>query len=1219
MGEEKEYIDCSNLIYSNVEGLEENEEIKVENFLYEKHMCSREIGNEKLDVGVNPEKRITIEECEKRGYLTNKLELNNIIIIMDSLLLQQIKLLEGSHPFLSILNCYYLHNSNIIPCNNDPYFFENFFWEWINNFCADKIYTDIFKTANNDFIMFVENGRKSPMAPKDDKGNKDEIDNKNKICYNGNNNEKDIKNGNESWGNEKYKSICNENYIKDNIFIFFQLFLICYSSSTEIIDKILADNELIHRDDYKTGLFKIRETLIYMCRKKRSYILKNIVLIKRCFNNFLIKFDETKNMKFSKKGKSSKKGNVSIDENDKLIYMILKRIKFIIYFVSILSKIAFETSDTNFETVKDDCTQILKCINDINKDANFLNDIFADNQNIIYKYFNNFFLMHKLNNISKNDTNISVKRVYPFYEHITIDIEYIVKNFEYINSKSIFLDIVNIIHYIKYYSNSNNILTKSIARIVLYQIMDMSKTRFDGVEYKLLMHQINKGGNTQEMNQLIGNMNKEENRNECKNDDIFEKREVNDEMELTEGVSSYGEWNKIMKDEGKKDEVKKDEVKKDEGKKDEGKKDEVKKDEGRKDEGIIKNDVVDLSNAPSGNHTEPCVEKEQDEKVENEEGENEKMFDIHDPEVIENYYRMLLNKYIKEENKYPYYKNMNKELENNMKDNIFVNFFLNLYFSDTYAILETIEETNYSKKINNSNFYVKNIIFNDLQFFGFSPSLIILFTNFVHIHEIFFVKIGEILKIDKMLNYKDCDKYNNFLKEVFNAKWLKMFELKLRYYFPYLINYMEKDISSIELLILLDDFIDNLEMGPSENSYEINENKNDVKVDNLNKDNTIAINDNTYDKGVDMKSVTKKRLKILIMCKIFNLFFDYAQIIVSKILNYSFLLGSREHSKLINFHKDIHILYTLMRIIICYFTLHNMKKEVSSIENYFNSLVNNILIDYNCLSIYINLHSDQEYAFAYYALSMCYKELLNTLQKHNISKNNSEQISKISAYSLYYYILYLYSDFLMIYFIYISYTNKNVEHIERNSYDMKYKNWNFCCPDVCKIDFNNFQKNKYLLINSILKKELNIEYTDKNEIIIGAKKGLKNIEQVKKNYSLSEELIKKYTELININNRFINFKFNIFNTKCKDIDITAYFKQFINNINKCIKEYLYNHNNNKYNYINMYLNSYSSNMKKSYKNIPSFCIENISSFLNPQYEVVSNHPYFLSVRQKIKK
>ncbi|CAD2093217.1 conserved Plasmodium protein, unknown function [Plasmodium vinckei brucechwatti] len=1186
MGEEKEYIDCSNLIYSNVEGLEENEEIKVENFLYEKHMCSREIGNEKLDAGVNPEKRITIEECEKKGYLTKKLDLNHIIIIMDSLLLQQIKLLKGSHPFLSVLNCYYLHNSNVIPCNNDSYFFEKIFWEWINKFCADKIYIDIFKTSNNDFIMFMENEKKSPTLPKDGEGNIDEIDNKNKI---GNN-----RNDNENWGDEKYKSMCKENYIKDNIFIFFQLFLICYCSSTEIIDKILADNELIHRDDYKSGMFKTSETLIYICRKKRSYILKNIVLIKRCFNKFLIKFEEIKNAKLSKKGKNSKKRNTSIDENEKLIYMILKRVKFIVYFVSILSKIAFETSDTNFETVKDDCTQILKCIHDINKDANFLNNIFDDNKNIIPKYFNNFFLMNKLNNISKNDTNICVKGVYDFYEHLNTDIEYIVKNFEYINSKSIFLDIVNIIHYIKYYSNSNNILTKSIARIVLYQIMNMSKTRFDGVEYNLLMHQINKGGTSQEMNKSIGNMNKDGNLNKCKNDDIFEKREVNDEMELTEGCGSYGECSKVMKDEE------------------------------RKNEGDIKNDVVNLSKVSSGNYTEPCREKEQEEKMKNEEEEEEEeeengeMFDIHDPGVIENYYTMLLNKYIKEESKYPYYKNMNKELENNIKDNIFVNFFLNLYFSDTYAILETIEETSHPKKITNANFYVKNIIFNDLQFFGFSPSLIILFINFVNIHEVFFMKIEEMLKIDKVLNYKGCDKYKKYLKEVFNAKWLKIFELKLRYYFPYLINYMEKDISSIELLILLDEFIDNLEMGPSENPYEINENKDNIKVDNLNKDNTIPINDNIYDKGVDMNSVTKNRLKFLIMCKIFNLFFDYAQIIVSKILNYSFLLGSREHTKLINFHKDIHILYALMRITICYFTLYNMKKEVNSIENYFNSLVNNILIDYNCLSIYINLHSDQEYAFTYYALSMCYKELLNTLQKHNVSKNNSEQISKISAYSLYYYILYLYSDFLMIYFIYISYTNKNVEQIERNSYDMKYKDWNFCCPDVCKIDFNNFQKNKYLLINSLLKKELNIEYTDKNEIIIGDKKGMKNIEQVKKNYSLSEELVQKYTELVDINNRFIDFKFNIFNTKCKDIDIASYFKQFIHNINKCIKESLYN-NNSKYNYINMYLNAYSSNMKKSYKNIPPFCIENISSFLNPQYEVVSNHPYFLSVRQKIKK
>ncbi|SCN59519.1 conserved Plasmodium protein, unknown function [Plasmodium chabaudi adami] len=1161
MGEEKEYIDCSNLIYSNVEGLEENEEIKVENFLYEKHMCSREIGNEKLDVGVNPEKRITIEECEKKGYLTKKLDLNHIIIIMDSLLLQQIKLLKGSHPFLSVLNCYYLHNSNIIPCNNDFYFFEQLFWEWINKFCADKIYIDIFKTSNNDFIVFMENEKKSSTPPKDDKGNKDEVDN----------------------GNEKYKSICNENYIKDNIFTFFQLFLICYCSSTEIIDKIIADNELIHRDDYKNGMFKISETLIYMCRKKRSYILKNIVLIKRCFNKFYQKFEEIKNAKLSKKGKTPKKGNNSIDENEKLIYMILKRVKFIVYFVSILSKIAFETSDTNFETVKDDCTHILKCIHDINKDANFLNNIFEDNKNMIPQYFNNYFLMNKLNNISKNDTNICVKGVYDFYEHINTDIEYIVKNFEYINSKSIFLDIVNIIHYIKYYSNSNNILTKSIARIVLYQIMGMSKTRFDGVEYNLLMHQINKGGNTQEINKSIGNMNKDENLNKCKNDDIFEKREANDEMELTEGGGSYGEWNKVMRD----DEV-------------------------------IKNDATGISKVSSGNGTESCVEKEQEEKVKNDEEENGEMFDIHDPEVIENYYRMLLNKHIKEESKYPYYKNMNKELENNIKDNIFVKFFLNIYFSDTYAILETIEENNHPKKITNANFYVKNIIFNDLQFFGFSPSLIILFINFVNIHEIFFMKMEEMLKIDKALNYKDDDKYKKFLKEVFNVKWLKIFELKLRYYFPYLINYMEKDISSIELLILLDEFIDNLEMGSSENSYEISENKDNIKVNNLNKGNTIPINDNIYDKGVDMKSVTRNRLKFLIMCKLFNLFFDYAQIIVSKILNYSFLLGSREHTKLINFHKDIHILYTLMRITICYFTLYNMKKEVNSIEIYFNSLVNSILIDYNCLSIYINLHSDQEYAFTYYALSMCYKELLNTLQKHNVSKNNSEQISKISVYSLYYYILYLYSDFLMIYFIYVSYTNKNVEQIERNSYDMKYKNWNFCCPDVCKIDFNNFQKNKYLLINSLLKKELNIECTDKNEIIIGAKKGMKNIEQVKKNYSLSEELAQKYIELVDINNRFIDFKFNIFNTKSKDIDIGAYFKQFIHNINKCIKESLYN-NNSKYNYINMYLNACSSNMKKSYKHIPPFCIENVSSFLNPQYEVVSNHPYFLSARQKIKK
>ncbi|CRG99324.1 conserved Plasmodium protein, unknown function [Plasmodium relictum] len=1100
MNEEKEYVNLSDFLYMNIKGIDEDE-IKIKDFSYEKYVCALEIGDSKLDFGIKPHKRISIKECEEKNYINKELEYNDIIVIMDHLLLQQVKLLNGNHPFLTVLSCYYLHNSSVINCS-DRYFFERIFFRWLTSFSCDKMYIDIFINDNKEFIKYM----------KDNNLYKDEIFQKESMFSN---------------KNEYNNSMYEEAYLKKNIFFFFELFLIFYSCNLEIIDYIITKSSMIHREDYKCGILKITDSLIHRCRTNRKYILKSLFIIKRCFVKFLAKFKEKKN-------------------RNKLIYSIFNRIKFIIYFTYILNKITFEFCDSDIDSIKENCIQLLNCIQDINKELNC--KIVKYDKEIIKKYFNKYLLMHKIDHVSKHITKMSIDESYCFYKNIMLDIKYIGEYFKFINVKSSFFDVKNIIHYIKYYSNSNNILTKCISLMCLKQIINKEKKIFYDMERELMLKQeidsecfINNIQNTPENNKVIYN-------------------------KLVDRIYNYNKENN-------------------------------EKDDNEINDVSIKNfDKIEKNNQSDSYAKEGYY-----------------------------YYSLFLNIYKKKGKSFSYHRILNSNLYNNIKENLFVNFFLFLFLNESYIIMDEIDK-------DKTNIYVKNIIFNDLSYFGFSTHLLTLFMNFVHFPETFFITLEYIFKIDVgLIYYNTQEKKYFFKKKIFSTIEISKLRRKLHLNFPYLISYIRKESSIVELYNELEKFIDEYIFDHDDESIlskseSSNEDKNKKDKDNNNdkdgysnnsdtncnndNNNNIFRNDSKYNNLVD---VTKKRMKLLILCKIFNLFFQYLEIVIKKIINFSFLLPSREHSKINKLYTEMRILYILMKILIYNLKLYNMNNEIESIKNYYNCILQTVIIDYNCLSLFINLPSDQEYSFTYYVTSLCYKELSAILLK-NTKLNYTEEFSKY-IYSLFYYILYLYSEFLMIYFIYVSYTNINSQQLEKDSFEMKYNVWNYCHDDSSKIDFYNYQMNKSLLINFLISKTLKINYSH-NEFNIGVKKKIKNLNEIKEKYLSTKNLINKYSNLIKINNS-IKYKFLIFEKSYSDLDINAYFRECINEITKYIKK-VTNYKYDKLTFINIFLKSCEYNLNKSYKNIPPLCIENNSVFINPDYEVVKNHSFFLSVRKKKK-
>lgn len=464
-------------------------------------------------------------------------------------------------------------------------------------------------------------------------------------------------------------------------------------------------------------------------------------------------------------------------------------------------------------------------------------------------------------------------------------------------------------------------------------------------------------------------------------------------------------------------------------------------------------------------------------------------------------------------------------------------------------------------------------IFNDLIYFGFSANLLMLFNNFAYTPDTLFYFVENELKIDTGYNYDKNIEHNDILKNIFCEKEMNKFVQLLRLNFGYLVNYMEKESSIVEIFDELENFIKQYDIikweeingNINENQLNAHMSKDKLKGHLINKDklsdydsgddydynsrhfynniknNTIISSSFCYreffkneDEYKNFINITQKRMKFTILCKVFNLFSQYLEIVIKKIFKYSFLLPEREYSKLSNFHVDMRILYTLMKILTYNFKIYNMDKEIESIENYYTSILQTILIDYNCLGLYINLLSDQEYSFTYYVMSICYKELSYILQHGYNNINNTEDINK-NKYSLYYFILYLYSDFLMTYFIYLSYTNKDSNKLEEDSFYLKHKGWSFSYPHYCKMDLYSFQLNKSLLISLFLTKYLKINmsrssclsHNNNDDFHIGLKKKIKNINEIKESYQNYKMLINKYSNLIMSKNS-VPYKIRLF-------------------------------------------------------------------------------------------
>ncbi|GAW80179.1 hypothetical protein, conserved [Plasmodium gonderi] len=1195
MKTQEEYLNISDLLHMNVKELNDEDEIRVRDFSYEKYICSLEMGDKKLDVGIKPEKRINIKECEDKKYITQDINLHDMIIIMDNLLLQQVKLLLGNHPFLTVLSCYFIHNSKVINCDENPYFFEKIFYKWIKSFCSDSTYMNIFENDNKEFMKFVKANDLEGNVETSAKRHILDMENGN-ITTSTHGNTNDLMEDtyiSHQINTAKVSNHCDklnekdvmfdDEFLNKNMFSFFQLFLIFYSSTSEVIDHVVTSNSLLHRDDYKCGLLKIKDSLIHHCRERRRYVLKNLFLVKRYFLKFLKKYEFT-HVKGKERKSMNKDTSQSVDQvggkiggnSGKLISYVFKRIKFVIYLNSIINEVIFESREMNPASVIDNCKELLQCILNIKKEVD--SECVKRDKVIMKKYFNKYLLMHKLNNVSKHITKMSIHECYSFYQNITLDIEYIAKYFQLINAKSSFIDIKNMLHYIKYYSASRNVLIKSISRVYLQQILENAKENFINLEKELLFMEQTK------VKYFIQNYEINTHQDSCHNS-------CNGSLH---GAHTTGSSNENG-----------------------GKNEPFEKRENPLYDSIISNSATKdelMNSALVDGELSDCQWGDYDEHPN-----------------VGHYYSMFLNTYRKEEtcevasdvaSGVVSIKILNKEFLKNVRKNVFITFFLHLFFNESYVILEDVYKEN-------TTFYVKSIIFNDLRYFGFSTPLIILLRNFFLIPDTFFIAMEHIYHLDKGLNFQNEEEYKNILENTFPPWVLKKLACELRLSFPCLINYLEKENSLGKLFTELEQFIANwggkkgyVEI--AQGGFPLLDNSNHLDSRNRQRSSNGSVDVHGSEKAgsgdeqIEQSSpeyVTKRRMNLLILCKVFHLFIEYLEIVLKKILKFSFLLAPREHSKLSTFHMDMCVLYTLMKILTYYFRLYNMNKEIESVENYFNCILHTVLIDYNCLSLYTNMQTDQEYAFTYYAMSLCCKELSAILQrgiKLSCDKNRNKLI-----YSLFYYILYLYSDFLMIYFIYISYTNINSECLEEDSFDMKYKVWNFCYPDVSKIDFYNFQKNKAILINLLLTKNLKISLSENGKINIGVKKKIKNISQVKDNFFNSKKLIDKYSNLLNDKN-YINHSFRIFGKTTSDLDINTYLKSCINEIAKLIKD-AFSYKQENIGLLCIFLKSYEHNLLRSYKNIPPFCVENISIFLNPDYQVVNGHSYFLSVEEKKKK
>ncbi|CAD51797.1 hypothetical protein CYL21_1169 [Plasmodium falciparum NF54] len=1213
---EKEYISISDFLYMNVEDLKDDEEIKQKDFSYRKYVCSLELGDKKLDCGIHPEKRLSIIDCEERKYINDELSYDDIIFIIDHLLLNLVKLLKGNHPFLTVLSCYYLHDSKVINCKDNGYFLEEVFMKWLAAFSYDKIYMDIFKNDNKEFIKYIEkhddqkkNFNKNKVADNKKDSNQDnnmekkkkeeeeekeiEIEKKSdtiNIKYKNNN----IHNDNICEENT-YKNICEEDYVENKMFLFFQLFLIFYSSSSELIDYVITQNNFVHRDDYKCGLVNLNDCLLYHCRNRRAYILKNLFIIKRCFTKFFTQYEENK-------------------KKNKDIFYILKRIKFIIYFTSLLNQLIFDMCESNKDSIKENCKQILNCINSIDNDMNCNINEKGAVKNKMFKmiqeeeeeekekkkkkklYFNKYFLMYKMTHVSKHVTKLTISEGYLFYKNIITDIQYIADYIKLINMKSSFFDIKNILHYLKFYSKSCNILIKCIFKCCLTQIIQVEKKEFAKFEKEYILTQQSKA--SKHLNNNKKNVESGKN-NSCP----IIANKFNTKNEKREDLESDKQKQNIYDD-------------------------------------------VEIFES----------DDETQKNIKNKKNKELKCFVSSFESELKDYYSIFFDLYQNHDiESVDSNELLNKKLLDNVKENIFVNMFLFLFYNESFIIIEELLKEN-------EQFYVKNIIFNDLIYFGFSANLLMLFNNFAYTPDTLFYFVENELKIDTGYNYDKNIEHNDILKNIFCEKEMNKFVQLLRLNFGYLVNYMEKESSIVEIFDELENFIKQYDIikweeingNINENQLNAHMSKDKLKGHLINKDklsdydsgddydynsrhfynniknNTIISSSFCYreffkneDEYKNFINITQKRMKFTILCKVFNLFSQYLEIVIKKIFKYSFLLPEREYSKLSNFHVDMRILYTLMKILTYNFKIYNMDKEIESIENYYTSILQTILIDYNCLGLYINLLSDQEYSFTYYVMSICYKELSYILQHGYNNINNTEDINK-NKYSLYYFILYLYSDFLMTYFIYLSYTNKDSNKLEEDSFYLKHKGWSFSYPHYCKMDLYSFQLNKSLLISLFLTKYLKINmsrssclsHNNNDDFHIGLKKKIKNINEIKESYQNYKMLINKYSNLIMSKNS-VPYKIRLFEKSDNNFDMQNYFKQYINEIDKYLK--IIKHKYDSYSFINIYINALKANINSSYKKIPPFCFENISIFLNPDYEVVRNHPFFLSLQEKIKK
>lgn len=1263
MDKRDEYINVTNFLKVCSRGLEnEGTSIHQKNFRFSRYACCMEIGDPLLDFGIHPENRISIKECEDKNYIHKNIELSEYPILIDLHLIHILAILNGSHPYLTLYSSYFLHHSKIIPCK-DKFYIEGCFRKFLNIISScddDSTLSSVERFLNNnlEYVLFCE----------DCEDIIDELKRRNKK------------------NKKKKEKKTEEYYVKAGLFVFYEIFLIFFASGFILIDYFICRNYLVHKDDYINEGTTLRGTLVDTCRDQIFCILKNWEILRKCILQFIERFEKekTETEKNEKEKNEKEKNETEKNETEKTnkdFLEILKRLKFITCLVSILFKIKYLSEESRGTTEKNDktnkqeniwehisiqneCDEAIKCIESIEETLNGSRENGEKEgekrkereEKVAAKYFSIYLLMHQVERASKYVPNISVNESYTHYKNILKDIQFVDSHYTVIPFQSSYLEITNMAFYHTCHSYSDSLLFQCIAQLYMQRLSKEWKEMFEKKEKAHIKEYVDFEKNHKTpMNNTSFNkgQNGEHNWNwegeEKLQKEKKEKEGCSDQSAINNNVSVVPPF-----------------------KKKENNFSAYGSQPYRTDEQCKSDDEIFLFcdliySVYNQDYIVTGKEKGKNDVKRKQLYENLKN------DIYVNFFFLL---FYEEWSEYiDLFKDGATELY--VKHNVYYDLISWGFSPDLLMLL-----TNFIYMPETFFFNVEHKFQINLNI-GEYPFGKVLNRPFHEIDTYYFELINEreneIIEEGECMDSSSSNEMsatnlenNNLKKDVAlqverkNRKHRKnnkkkneirmdQFRQRVSAQFPGVIPNIQHDVEEEKpegnTFLYLSQFVEEFDFSNvkmkrgEEETHESARGKKAnttlemeqrILKDVKDGENVKEVEEGEKETRNTNHIIMRNRMKFVILCKLFDMFFQLLCFTLSRILYISFLPAARQHVLVKSSEIEIRTLYYIMKGLVAFLRVYNLKKEIEVIQNYFSCILQNFQISVVCLSLCIHLPTARECAQTYYVLSACFKEMADRLLKAGESENfileeectlQKKHKTRYNMYAFFYTILSQCCDCLLIYFIYITYTNINLNHFEETIFNFKYGKWKNVFIDFCKFDFSVYSENKELLRHALICKALQIDSSNASDFFADPnnRTKIKNLTKIEETYKLTKEVVNKFKKDSSICNSckisgIINKEmFPIFKDSITDVDVSTYLRNLLKQIKENMKQFIKQSENTDaivtlkilHSFIQKCYEVFDDN---SFTELPMLRIENTDLCLDSDFDVIKQHPLFWKIR-----